>query len=251
MQIACSEFVARNGPLKPGSVSVVADERSRLAPLVFLFPHSFLSLCTQACLTHAGELPFLSVIHVVGLQCSNLHDTAALSRCDAALSNCIGNALGIADRQNLNSVAFPAIGTGNNLYPIPRCVNIHPRLGLLIHVCHGVCCCSVVSSCAEQSLKAVVNFFRNRPNSATRTVRFVLYTEETLDAFCNEVRRSTARCFVLLFRSLSHWLYFLHPSSTFKLVRSRPNITSCRRRCWKNTIQRHSDSRRSGDMRMS
>jgi O-acetyl-ADP-ribose deacetylase (regulator of RNase III) len=70
-----------------------------------------------AVITTGGKLPAKHVIHAVGPKQGDEHADAKLK--DATL-----NSLLLADKNNLNSIAFPAISTGIYGFPKDRCATI-------------------------------------------------------------------------------------------------------------------------------
>ncbi len=72
----------------------------------------------QAVITGAHDLPNHYVIHCLGPIYG--HDEPA----DDLLASCYRNALGLADRHGLRSIAFPALSTGAFGYPMEQAARI-------------------------------------------------------------------------------------------------------------------------------
>ncbi|NVM29742.1 MAG: macro domain-containing protein [Candidatus Helarchaeota archaeon] len=70
-----------------------------------------------AVITTGGNLKARHVIHAVGPRMGEGNE-------DEKLKNATLNSLKVADENNLNSIAFPAISTGIFGFPIERCANI-------------------------------------------------------------------------------------------------------------------------------
>ncbi len=113
----------------------------------------------EAVMTRGHRLPNAYVIHCLG-------PVYGVDRPeDQLLAACYRNALAIADRQGLRSVAFPAISTGAFGYPLERATEV-----------------------AISSVLATVERLKS-----VRTVRFVLAGEEALRVHDEVLRRLLAR----------------------------------------------------------
>ena len=126
--------------------------------------HGKVSTGSCACLG-AGKLPCKRVIHAVGPQWRG-----GTRNEEQILYNTVYKTLQCADKENLKSVAFPAISTG--VYGVPEDV------------------------CARASLTAVCDYCQSNPASSISTVRFILFTKSSLKHFgaaieyCNISERS-------------------------------------------------------------
>jgi O-acetyl-ADP-ribose deacetylase (regulator of RNase III) len=103
----------------------------------------------QAAITGAGNLRALFVIHAAGM-----HLGGRVS--GVSLRDCTYNSLLRASEKNLKTVAFPAIGTGVGGFP--------------------------VRNCAQIMVDTISEFLRNK-HSSIQTVYFILFDEESFDAF--------------------------------------------------------------------
>ena len=100
----------------------------------------------------SGNLQCKKVIHAVGPQWNGgQHNEEQL------LYFSIFRSLEAAGKEALTSIAFPAISTG--IFGVP------------------------VSICARSSLKAVRDYFQTSPNTTIQNVKFVLFTQDAIDAF--------------------------------------------------------------------
>lgn len=117
------------------------------------YVHSNGKVATGSCVClGAGKLPCKRIIHAVGPQWhrgerneeKTLHDT-------------VYKCMQCADKDNLTSIALPAISTG--VFGVPERV------------------------CARASLTAVCDYCQSNPDSNISAVRFVLYTNSALDEF--------------------------------------------------------------------
>jgi O-acetyl-ADP-ribose deacetylase (regulator of RNase III) len=104
--------------------------------------------CGEAVITDACKLPNRYVIHSLGPVYGR--DEPA----DKLLARCYRNALKLADKHELESVAFPALSTGTFGYPVAKA--------------------------AEVAIHAVAEEVRSLCH--VRRVRFVLWGQEALDA---------------------------------------------------------------------
>ena len=127
---------AANAELRPGGGVAGAIHRAagpqldeecrRLAPL---YPG-------RAVLTRAYRLPNRYVIHCLG-PVYGIDEPA-----DGLLASCYRNALQLADRHKLDSIAFPAISTGAFHYPMESAAGVAfrtlldemPRLSSVVHI---------------------------------------------------------------------------------------------------------------------
>ena len=100
----------------------------------------------------AGDLPCKKVVHAVGPRWNNgLHGEEQL------LYFAVYESLIAASKESLTSIAFPAISTG--IFGVPE----------------GIC--------ARASLKAVRDFVQSTPFTTIQTVKFILYSKDTVNAF--------------------------------------------------------------------
>ena len=116
--------------------------------------------CGKAICSSPGLLPFKKLIHTVGPRWMGGQNNESFQ-----LYSAVNNSLCVANRENLQTIALPAIGTG--VFAVP------------------------VSICAEESHRAVKNFCIYHPRACVKDIRFVLYTEA--DA------REFLKCFEKLF----------------------------------------------------
>ena len=116
----------------------------------------------------AGTLPCKRIIHAVGPRWKD-----GTNGEEQTLYFTVYNSLQCADREKLDSVAFPAIGTG--IFQVPEDV------------------------CARASLKAVQDYSQGNPDSGISTVRFVLFTPKSFQAFS-----SFFKSFILPSAALQH-----------------------------------------------
>ena len=70
-----------------------------------------------AVITGAGDLPHKHVIHAVGPRMGEGDE-------DRKLASAVRSSMALADRQDLKSIALPAISTGNFGYPVDRCARV-------------------------------------------------------------------------------------------------------------------------------
>ncbi len=71
----------------------------------------------EAVITHAGELKAKYVIHAAAMG-------QDLITSEELIGSTTNSALKLADKKNLESIAFPALGTGVGGFPIKRCAEI-------------------------------------------------------------------------------------------------------------------------------
>ena len=102
----------------------------------------------DAAITKGGKLKAKYVIHAVGPVYGEGDE-------DQKLRNATVNSLKLADRENLKSIAFPAISTGNFGFPKQRC--------------------------AEVMIPAVKSYIKNGTN--LKQIIFCLYDQDTYDIF--------------------------------------------------------------------
>lgn len=100
----------------------------------------------------AGNLPCRKIIHAVGPRWKGGRQNEEYS-----LYFTIYNVLSIAEKENVGSVALPAISTG--IFGVPEDI------------------------CARASMKAVRDYCQANPTSNIHTVRFVLFTQSVVDTF--------------------------------------------------------------------
>jgi O-acetyl-ADP-ribose deacetylase len=103
----------------------------------------------QAAITGAGNIRARFVIHAAGMHLGGR--VSGLS-----LRDCTYNSLLRASEKNLKTIAFPAIGTGVGGFPM--------------------------KNCAQVMVDTVSEFLQNKHSSIER-VYFVLFNEESFDAF--------------------------------------------------------------------
>ncbi len=104
----------------------------------------------QAVITSAGRMKAKHVIHTVGPIYSGAPKDPYI------LADCYKNSLALAEKQSLQSVAFPSISTGAYRYPL--------------------------NEAAPVALSAVADFLRQNATTL-RLVRFVLYSEQAYAAY--------------------------------------------------------------------
>lgn len=100
---------------------------------------------TNAVITTAGQLPYLSVIHAVG---PRMGDGEEQSKIERTIINC----LQIVEQHQWKSIAFPAISTG--IFCVPKAI------------------------CAKAFDKAISYYWKNVPNSAIKSIWLCLLTED-------------------------------------------------------------------------
>jgi O-acetyl-ADP-ribose deacetylase (regulator of RNase III) len=109
----------------------------------------------QAMITSGGNLPAKYVIHTVGpiyLNRSTEHGTQS-----SELRDCYLNSLKLASEKGLKTIAFPSISTGAYRYPL--------------------------NEAAPVAVQAVRDFLQEK--TSVEEVRFVLYNDETYEAYKN------------------------------------------------------------------
>jgi O-acetyl-ADP-ribose deacetylase (regulator of RNase III) len=110
-----------------------------------------------AMLTSGGNLPAKYVIHTVG----PVYDNSKLkSQKEKLLKNCYINVLKLAGKHGIKTIAFPSISTGAYRYPLHEAAPI--------------------------ALKAVGDFLAEK--SSLEEVRFVLFNNETYEAYVNAAK---------------------------------------------------------------
>lgn len=107
-----------------------------------------------AVITTAGKLPAKFVIHAVGPRMGEGDE-------DRKLGEAVHNSLVIAGKNNVKSIAFPAISTGIFGFPVQRC--------------------------AEIMLRETVNFLGK--NNSLEQVYFCLWDVQTFQVFADEADR--------------------------------------------------------------
>lgn len=70
-----------------------------------------------AVITGAGEMPHKHIIHAVGPKMGEGDE-------DRKLASAVRSSLALADRHGLQSIAVPAISTGNFGFPVNRCARV-------------------------------------------------------------------------------------------------------------------------------
>lgn len=111
----------------------------------------------EAVLTSAGDLKARYVIHAVGPVYGEGGE-------DFKLERAVYNSLEIASRENLKSIAFPAISTGIYRFPLKRC--------------------------AEIMLKTAGNYIEK--HNLPETIIFCLYDDRAFDVFRGTLKELTA-----------------------------------------------------------
>jgi O-acetyl-ADP-ribose deacetylase len=114
----------------------------------------------QAAITGAGNLSARFVIHAAGM-----HLGGRVS--EVSLKDATYNSLLRASEKNLKTIAFPAIGTGVGGFPMKNCARV------------------IVDTVSE--------FLENKHTSIER-VYFVLFDEESFDAFDHYLKSRLANC---------------------------------------------------------
>lgn len=95
--------------LLPHGVSGAIKKRAGLAPFMEIGKHGPIPLGT-AVATSAGGLPYKAIIHVTGID-----GFWRASR--RSIEDSVKNAIALAERMKLESIAFPIIGSGAGGYP--------------------------------------------------------------------------------------------------------------------------------------
>lgn len=114
---------------------------------------------TQAAISGAPNLPASKIIHV---------NSPSWGGADAKanLDKTVQNALQVADDNNLKSVAFPSIGSGQNGFP--------------------------KQTAAEVILKAIKTYFMGVMSSSLKQIYFVLYDTESINVYTSELSKLDA-----------------------------------------------------------
>ncbi|MHA1370850.1 MAG: macro domain-containing protein [Promethearchaeota archaeon] len=107
-----------------------------------------------AVITGAGNLKARHVIHAVGPIMGEGNEREKLR-------NATLNSLRLMDEHNLKTIAFPAISTGIFGYP--------------------------VKDCAEIMIGAVIDYFKENPDTSIEKVTFCLYDSKTFKTFEDEL----------------------------------------------------------------
>jgi len=123
---------------------VIQDESDAWIAKHGLVPHS------RPAWTSGGRLPARYVIHAVGPVWGDGDE-------DAKLADAVTGSLRAADELGLSSIAFPAISTGIFGFPKERAARI--------------------------IFKAIKEYFTEQSNSGLKTVKLVLWDDETVKAF--------------------------------------------------------------------
>jgi len=105
----------------------------------------------KAVITTGGELPVKYVIHTVGPIYRKEKEQ------EKELGDCYTNSLKLAEENRLKSIAFPSISTGAYRYPLGEAAPI--------------------------AVGAVREYFKENPNSSIKEVQFVLFNDETYEAY--------------------------------------------------------------------
>lgn len=105
----------------------------------------------KAVITTGGNLPAKYVIHTVGPIYREGKDQVK------ELADCYLNSLKLAEEKKLQSIAFPSISTGVYRYPLGKAAPI--------------------------AVGAVKDFFKENPNSSIKEVHFILFNDETYEAY--------------------------------------------------------------------
>jgi O-acetyl-ADP-ribose deacetylase len=104
----------------------------------------------QPAWTSGGDLPAKYVIHAVGPVWGDGNE-------DAKLAQSVTGSLRVANELGLESIAFPAISTG--IYGFPK------------------------ERAAKVILQAIEGYFKDNSSSGLKTIKLVLFDEQTVDAF--------------------------------------------------------------------
>jgi len=110
----------------------------------------------EAAMTSGHGLPAKFVIHVnsPSWNSKNARDL---------LKQTINNALDLASQKNIQSIAFPSIGSGNNGFPKAIAANI--------------------------ILEAIKSYFQVKPANFIKEVMFILYDEESIEVYQHELSK--------------------------------------------------------------
>ncbi len=103
----------------------------------------------EATITPAGDLKAKFVIHAAGMNLGGQVETEALK-------NCTLNSLKVADKYEIKTLAFPAIGTGVGGYPL--------------------------EACAEVMLSVVLDYLKSETTKIEK-VYFILFEDTAFNAF--------------------------------------------------------------------
>ena len=110
-----------------------------------------------AVITTGGNLKARYVIHAVGPRMGEGDE-------DQKLKNATLNSLKLADQNNLQSIAFPAISSGIFGFPIQRC--------------------------SEIMLKTTIDYLKGQ--TGLEKVTFCLFGQDSYEVFANQLRQETA-----------------------------------------------------------
>lgn len=109
----------------------------------------------EATLTPAGNLKARFVIHAAGMHLGGQVETEALK-------NCTLSSLKLADKFNIKSLAFPAIGTGVGGYPLKKCAEV---------------------------MLGVVNEYLKSQETQIEKIYFILFDDNTFNSFNNYIQQ--------------------------------------------------------------
>lgn len=115
----------------------------------------------NAVITTAGNLPAKRVIHTVGPRWGEGDE-------DNKLTNAVYNALKVADENNLNSIAFPAVSSGIFGFPKDRCARV--------------------------MLNAVKKYLKENPDTKLKLIEFCIIDELTVGIFEKEFNSNSQKC---------------------------------------------------------
>jgi O-acetyl-ADP-ribose deacetylase (regulator of RNase III) len=132
------------GAIKRKGGRSIEDEAIRLGPIAV----------GEAVVTGAGKLKAKYVVHAAAMG-------QDLRTNDKLISETTSNALKQAELFKIQSIAFPALGTGVGGFPIKRC--------------------------AELMIKAAHTFLQN--SQALKNVGFILFDDVGYDSFADELRK--------------------------------------------------------------
>jgi O-acetyl-ADP-ribose deacetylase len=111
----------------------------------------------EAVVTTAGRLPFMGVIHAVGPRQGEGDEEAKLEKALRAAFRC-------AEERGWDSLSFPAISSG--IFAVPLDV------------------------CARAYVRAVRDFFADRPDSALRQIRLAVFDGPIVEAIRAELEKN-------------------------------------------------------------
>lgn len=94
--------------LLPQGVSGAIKRRAGLQPFREIAKFGSIPL-GEAVFTSAGKLPFLGIIHVVGIN-------GFWRASEYSIRHSVRNAVALAEQKNFNSIAFPIIGSGSGSF---------------------------------------------------------------------------------------------------------------------------------------